>query len=141
MQGQVNAAVGNGCLCQRHEVRRLGVLPRACGDLQDDGGLNLTCCLGDRLHDLHVVDVEGADGVTAGIRLFEHLGSCDKSHICFFLSCPGIYPGRSLAGTSENTSHGESAEFFRHAVTEFFADRELCARILLRLMKNLHAAR
>ena len=96
MQGQVNAAVGNGCLCQRHEVRRFGVLPRACGDLQDDGGLNLTCCLGNRLHDLHVVDVEGADGVTARIRLFEHRGSCDKSHICFSIPAPAFIRGAHL---------------------------------------------
>jgi len=36
--------------------------------------------LGDALHDLHVVDVESADGVAAVIGLFKHFLGSDQWH-------------------------------------------------------------
>jgi hypothetical protein len=62
----------------------LRVLTRACGYLKDYGGLCLLCRLCDRLNYLHVVDIEGADSVTAGIRLLEHFFSSYKCHFTAF---------------------------------------------------------
>ena len=39
--------------------------------------------LSDALHDLHVVDVERADGVAAVIRLLEHFSGCYERHNIF----------------------------------------------------------
>ena len=39
--------------------------------------------LGDTLHDLHVVDVERADGVSAVIGFFEHFSRCYERHNIF----------------------------------------------------------
>ena len=58
----------------------VGVGPGALGDLEDHRGLLLAAGLGDALDDLHVVDVEGADGVTAVIGLLEHFGRSNKGH-------------------------------------------------------------
>ncbi len=80
VERQINAAVGNGGLRQSDEIRMLGVLTGTGRHLQDDGGLDLACGLGDGLNDLHVVDVECADGVAALVGLLEHLGGGNKSH-------------------------------------------------------------
>jgi hypothetical protein len=47
---------------------------RALGDLQDQRSPQILRGFGDALDDLHIVDVERADGVSARIRLFEHFG-------------------------------------------------------------------
>ncbi len=80
MQGDGQAGIGNGGLHQLGEVDMLGVLAGAGGNLEDDGGLLLGGGLGDALDDLHVVHIEGADGVATLIGFFEHLGSSDKRH-------------------------------------------------------------
>ena len=72
VQGDGQAGVGNGGLNQLHEVAVLGILPGAGGNLKDDGRLGLQGGLGDALDYLHVVDVEGADGVAALVGLPEH---------------------------------------------------------------------
>ena len=73
--GDVGAA-GHSGLHQLHQIGVVGVGAGALADLQDHGSMLLLAGLGDALHDLHVVDVERADGVTAGICLFKHfLGS------------------------------------------------------------------
>ncbi len=50
------------------------------GNLKNDGSVFLLAGLGDALHDLHVVDVERADGVAAVIRLLEHFGRGNEWH-------------------------------------------------------------
>ena len=73
-------ALNDGSLHQLHQIGVVGVSPGALGHLQDDGSLLLPAGLSDGLDDLHVVDVESADGVTAVISLLEHLGSSNESH-------------------------------------------------------------
>ena len=81
VQSQIDAAVLDGGLSQSHQILMLGVLARACGYLENNGGLDLTGSLGDGLDDLHVVDVEGTDGVAALVGLLEHFLGCYECHI------------------------------------------------------------
>ena len=76
--GQIG--VLNGGLDHLHEVDVLGILARARAHLQNEGGIFHLGALGDALDDFHVVDVEGADGVTALVSLFEHLFAVDHWH-------------------------------------------------------------
>ena len=69
-----------GGLDELHQVYVLGVGACALGDLKDKGGALFDSGLGDALNDLHVVDVKGADGVTAIVGLFEHFGARYKCH-------------------------------------------------------------
>ena len=64
----------NSSLYHLYQIDGVGILSCACGSLKDQGGLKLCSCLGDTLHDLHVVDVECADSISAVIGLLEHLG-------------------------------------------------------------------
>ena len=73
-------ALDNSSLNQLHQVGVVSVGAGTLGNLQDDGSLLFLTSLSDGLNDLHVVDVESADGVTAVISLLKHLGSIDKSH-------------------------------------------------------------
>ena len=70
----------DGSLDQLHEVRVVGIGAGALGNLQDDRRLQLAGSFGDALNDLHVVDVESADGVAAVVGLLEHFGCCYESH-------------------------------------------------------------
>ena len=66
-----------------HEVLEVGglrVLSCTGGSLQDDGGLQRSCRFGDTLDDLHVVDVESADGVAALVGFLEHFFCSDEWH-------------------------------------------------------------
>jgi len=83
---EVNAAVLSRSLGQSHEVSVLCILARTCGDLKDHGRLLLSSRLGDRLNDLHVVDVERTNGILALVCLFEHFLCCYKCHFFTFLS-------------------------------------------------------
>ena len=76
--GQVG--VLNGSLDELHQVNVLGVLAGAGGNLQDKSGVKLLGSLGDALDDLHVVDVESADGVAVGIGVLEHFFAGNQSH-------------------------------------------------------------
>ena len=80
MQADGQAGLNDGGLHQLDEVGVVGVGAGALGHLQDQGGVDLLGSLGDALDDLHVVDVESADGVAAVIGFLEHLGSCYKGH-------------------------------------------------------------
>ena len=110
----------DGSLDQLHQIGVVGIGARALGNLQDDGGLQLAAGLGDALHDLHVVDVEGADGVAASIGLLEHLGTGNESHcentpFLYFRQC-GQWKGRmplSLRGTVFSSRKCAAAEFYR----------------------------
>ena len=89
MQNDGQAGVLHGGFHQLAQVHGLGVLPGPGGGLEDDGGPHLGGRLGDPLDDLHVVDVEGADGVPTLIGFFEHFGRSDQWHdlqlLCFKL--------------------------------------------------------
>ena len=71
--GDVGALDGGG-LHQLHQVGVVGVGAGALGHLKDQGSIQVPGGLGDALDDLHIVDVEGADGVAAVIGLLEHFG-------------------------------------------------------------------
>ena len=77
--GDVGAA-GHSGFHQLHQIGVIGVGAGALADLQDDGSVLLLAGLGDALHDLHIVDVEGADGVAAGICLLKHFLGCYQCH-------------------------------------------------------------
>ena len=80
MQGDGQAGLDDGGLHQLLQIGAVGIGPGALGHLQDQGGLQLGSGLGDALNDLHVVHVEGADGVTAVIGLLEHFLCCNQWH-------------------------------------------------------------
>lgn len=64
--GDIGAALDSSF----HELDEVGVVRVGAGalaDLQDHGRVLFLAGLGDTLHDLHVVDVERADGVSAVI--------------------------------------------------------------------------
>ena len=65
---------------QLDQIGMVRISAGAFGDLEDDGCLQLAGGLGDALNDLHVVDVECADGVTAVIGLLKHFGCGNKCH-------------------------------------------------------------
>ena len=65
---------------QLHQIGVVGIGAGALGNLQNQRSLLLPGSLGDALDDFHVVDVERADGVSAVIGLFEHLGSGNQCH-------------------------------------------------------------
>ncbi|MPM66920.1 hypothetical protein SDC9_113834 [bioreactor metagenome] len=73
MHGNGQTAGFHGGLNQLHQVGVVGVLARARGHLEDDGRFFSCRAFHDALDDLHIVDVERADGVTALIRAFEHV--------------------------------------------------------------------
>ena len=72
VQGDGQAGIGLGGLHELDEIDVLGILARAGGHLQDQGGIHLRCGLGDALDDLHIVHVERADGIAAFIGFPEH---------------------------------------------------------------------
>ena len=76
--GQVG--IRDGGLDHLHEVDVLGILARARAHLQNEGSVFHLRALGDALDDFHVVDVEGADGVTVLVSLFEHFPGVDHGH-------------------------------------------------------------
>ena len=73
-------------LNELHEVDVLGIAAGALGHLKDQGSLEVDGGLGDALDDLHVVDVERADGVAAVVRFLEHFGSRYDSHKSYSFS-------------------------------------------------------
>ena len=62
------------CLYQLDQVGVVGIGTGTLGYLQDQRCALLLCCLGDTLYDLHIVDVECSDRITAIIRFLEHFG-------------------------------------------------------------------
>ena len=64
------------------EVDGVGVLSRACGDLQNKRSLLFGSGFDDTLDNLHIVDVERTDGVTAVVCFLEHFGSGNQWHKC-----------------------------------------------------------
>ena len=77
--GDVGALDDSG-LHQLDQIGVVGIGTGALGNLQDHRGVDLAGGLGDALNDLHVVDVEGADGVPAVIGLGKHFFRSYKGH-------------------------------------------------------------
>ena len=76
---------GKACLLDRsfnqlHEIGVVCVCARALGHLEDDRSFVLCGGLGDALHDLHVIDIECADGISACVGFAEHFGSSYEWH-------------------------------------------------------------
>ena len=63
------------CLNQLNKVSMVGISTGTLGNLKDNRAVKLACCLGDTLNDLHVVNVESTNSITAVISLLKHLGS------------------------------------------------------------------
>ena len=86
VQGNGNLRIKlHSSLDQLFQIHGIGVLAGAGGSLQDHRGFQLCSRLGDRLDDLHVVDIECADCIAAIVCLFKHLCSCYQCHLFFLL--------------------------------------------------------
>ena len=57
----------------------VGIVACTLGHLQDDGAFGLDCGLDDGLHLLHVIEVEGGDGVATVDCFLEHLTGVHES--------------------------------------------------------------
>ena len=69
-------------LNELHDVVLARVLAGSGGHLKDERGLFLGSGLHDPLYDLHVVDVECADGVAFPVGTFKHGSGSGKRHSC-----------------------------------------------------------
>ena len=84
---EVNAGILSGGFYERHEIGVLCIFARTRGNLEYDGRFRFGGSFGDSLYYLHVVDVEGAYGITAVIGFFEHFcGRYDSHFILPFLN-------------------------------------------------------
>ena len=63
----------------------VGVGPGALGHLEDQGCADLLGGLGNALDDLHIVDIERADGIAAAVGLLKHFGCGNKGHVIVLL--------------------------------------------------------
>ena len=73
-------ALDDGGLHQLHQIGVVGVGPGALGHLEDQRSIQIPGSLSDALDDLHVVDVERADGVSAVVGFPEHFLGSNKAH-------------------------------------------------------------
>ena len=80
VQRDGQACLQNGGLHQLDQVVVLGVFAGPRGYLQDDRGIFQLCGFGDALHDLHIIHIEGANGIPALIRLFKHFFCAHQRH-------------------------------------------------------------
>ena len=86
MEADGQASLNDGGLHQLDQIGVVGIGTGALGHLEDQRGVDLLGGFGDALDDLHVIDIEGADGITAVISLLEHfLGSNERhsSHLLY----------------------------------------------------------
>jgi hypothetical protein len=80
------------------EINMLRVLAGARGNLKYNRSVKLARGLGYALNYLHIVDIERAYGVSAGVSFFEHFGTCYQWH---FNDHPFVvYVPRRMAGSS-----------------------------------------
>ena len=73
-------------LNQLHKINAVGILSGALGSLQNDRALQLCRCISDSLDNFHVVNVESADGVSAGICFLEQFSTSYNRHNEYHLS-------------------------------------------------------
>ena len=72
MKTDWQTGLDNGSFHQLDQVRTVGILARTGGYLQNYRRIALFGSLRDALNDLHIVHVEGADGIAARIRFCKH---------------------------------------------------------------------
>ena len=77
MEGNGQTGFHDGGLHQFDEVIVLGIFPGAGRHLKDHRRIFLHGRLGDSLDDLHVVHIEGTDGITTFVGLFKHFFCTD----------------------------------------------------------------
>ena len=80
MHADRQTRLDDGRLDQLHQVGVVGILAGACGNLQDQGSVLLFRSFGDALDDLHVVDVERADGIAVLVGVGKHGLGRNESH-------------------------------------------------------------
>ena len=81
VQGDRDFGIQLDCgLDQLDQVCMVGVSAGTLGNLQNDGSFELAGSIGNSLNDFHVVDVEGADSVSAVIGFLKHFGCCNQWH-------------------------------------------------------------
>ena len=81
VQGDRNLRIQfNRSLNQLDQIDVVCIGTCALGNLQNNGSLQFARSVCNSLNDFHVVDVESADSIAAGVGLFKHLGSCNKWH-------------------------------------------------------------
>ena len=76
MEGHGDIIFYEGSLHQFHKIGVVGVCPCAFGHLEDDRRLQLSCRLCDTLYDLHIIYIEGSDGIAALISFLKHILCC-----------------------------------------------------------------
>ena len=67
-------------LNQLDQIGVVGVSAGTLGNLQNNRALQLTGSFRDALDDLHVIDIESANGIAAVVGLFKHFFCGDKWH-------------------------------------------------------------
>ena len=77
VQGNGDVVDFQSSLHEVTEIRALCIFASTGRCLQDNRRVQLSSCLGDALHDFHVVDVESTDSVAAFVSLLEHFFSSD----------------------------------------------------------------
>lgn len=80
VQADGQPRVFDGCLDQLFEINHFGVFPRAVANLKYERGAALDARIYDTLNCLHVVDVERAYRVSAGIGFGKHFLACCQWH-------------------------------------------------------------
>ncbi len=80
VEHKIHSGILHRGIDERGEIGGFGVFARSRRYLQDDRAAELCRCFSYSLHDLHVVDIKCADGVSAGVGFFKHFGSCYKCH-------------------------------------------------------------
>ena len=73
----------DGRLDQLDQIGMVRIGARTLRNLKDNGALQLSRSLGNALNDLHIVDVERADGVSPVIGFREHFFCRNKCHFPF----------------------------------------------------------
>ena len=86
MEADGETGLDDGGLDQLHQIGVIGIGTGTLADLQDQRSIEVLGSLCDALHDLHIVDIERADGIAAVIGLFEHFFRCYQWHNHFSLS-------------------------------------------------------
>ena len=75
VQSNVQPSVGNGGLHQLHQINVFGIFARAGAHLQNQRRFGFGRSLGDALDNFHIVHVESAHRVAAGVGFLKHFCS------------------------------------------------------------------
>ena len=86
MESDRKTGLDDCSLNELHEVCAVCIRAGALGYLEDQRSVEFLARFCDALDDLHVVDVESADGISAVIGLFEHFLCCYEWHVFLLLN-------------------------------------------------------